>query len=86
MITNEQCIKALGDLPEKAEWIILGEEGHELTCIASSKGVVAQVIEDDELSKACKIYLKKSGVKIFRTNEEVMEYFNWDGTVSVELS
>lgn len=62
MVTDEQCLKVLGEPFEPANWILLGDDGDELPCRIIDRGVAAEVIEDAELKKACKVFLRRSGV------------------------
>lgn len=83
-MNEEQVLEVLGSPFEPADWILLGEEGHEIVCRASQGGVAAYIIEDDGLAEACKVFLQAAGVPVFRTHKEVMDHYGWDGFVHVE--
>ena len=80
-ISEAQIIKALE--AHGCSWhdcFLVGEGDSSSICwFVPGSGMMALVIENNELARACRVFLIRNGAERLATNEDVKKRFAWDG-------
>ncbi len=76
-ITERQVLDVLEAYGHSlSDYFLFGEGDSTLVCtFVKGSGMLALLIEDDDLAKACVVYLKTKGAEQFATPEEVNKRF-----------
>ncbi len=69
------------------DYFLFGEGDSVSVCrFVSGSGIMALLIEDDKLARACKEFLTSRGAERLATFEDVKRRFRWDGQFGMPKS